>query len=171
MRTTQWIFLVLFLSCSWILHSCGSDKDGPVSREEAAKHPLVVVLLCDTLRRDALSAYADHRGGETPHIDSLAADGTRFEQAISTSGWTLPSVASILSGTYPSVHGASGRGARFNAISPELPLGQEVLKSQGWRTLAYINAAFLSGDLGMSRGFDLFDHEEVYVANIRRADV
>ena len=57
----------------------------------------VVLIVVDTLRRDALGCYGNERGA-TPNMDAIAADGVRFEQALASSGWTLPSVASLLTG-------------------------------------------------------------------------
>ena len=66
--------------------------------------PRVVLITIDTLRADELGYY----GGEasTPHLDQLAADSLVFEQARSSSGWTLPALSSILMGVSPWVHGA-----------------------------------------------------------------
>ena len=41
-------------------------------------------------------------------LDRLARDGLRFDEAISQSSWTLPSVASIFTGLFPSSHGVIG---------------------------------------------------------------
>lgn len=60
---------------------------------------IVLVLVVDSLRADA-PGFA---GGEarTPVLDSLAAEGTRFEQAIASGGWTVPSLNALASGTFP----------------------------------------------------------------------
>jgi len=42
----------------------------------------------------------------TPHIDKCAQDALIYKKAYSTASWTLPSVASIFTGTYPGYHGA-----------------------------------------------------------------
>ena len=65
----------------------------------------VLLLVVDTLRTDVLSCY----GGkeiQTPNIDSLAADGLLFERAISSAPWTVPAMASILTGLSPLTHKA-----------------------------------------------------------------
>ncbi|MCB9915079.1 MAG: sulfatase [Planctomycetes bacterium] len=130
---------------------------------------LVVVVLVDTLRRDALGCYG-RAGADTPRIDRLAAEGVRFDQAISASGWTLPSVASLLTGTWPTLHKATGKLTRMTPITEDLPVAAEVFHQAGWGTLAYVNAAFLSPLLGLNRGFDVFDHVHAFNKEIRRAD-
>jgi arylsulfatase A-like enzyme len=123
----------------------------------------------DTLRQDALGCYGREEAA-TPNIDALAAGGVRFDQAISSSGWTLPSVASMLTGTWPSLHKALGKISRLTPITDTMPVLAEVYREAGWTTLGFANAAFLSPLLGLDRGFDLFDHEHAYNWDIRRAD-
>ena len=61
--------------------------------------PSVVVFVADGLRPDLLGCY----GGDvpTPNIDRLAGSGLRVEHARSGSPWTVPSVASMLTGVSP----------------------------------------------------------------------
>ena len=59
----------------------------------------------DTQRYDRMSCYG-YRTLTTPHTDALASRGTLFEEAYSTSSWTWPATASILTGLVPEEHGA-----------------------------------------------------------------
>jgi arylsulfatase A-like enzyme len=135
---------------------------------ESPVHNVVVVII-DTLRADALGCYGNPNG-PTPRIDAIAAEGVRFEQAISTSGWTLPAVGSLLTGTWPLVHGGLGKKTMLSPIRPELPTAAEVLRSAGFNTLAVANATFFSPALELDRGFDVFDHRNAFNRTIRRAD-
>jgi len=130
--------------------------------------PRVVLILVDTLRRDSLSCYGGAR--PTPAIDALAAQGVRFEQALSSAGWTLPAAASILTGVSPAVHQAHGKKTRLTPISQDVPTGAELLSAQGVRTLAFTNAAFVNPLLGLTRGFEFESHHHAYNRDIRRAD-
>ncbi|HEX6884555.1 MAG TPA: sulfatase [Planctomycetota bacterium] len=138
---------------------CGAEP--PAARR-------VVLVLVDTLRSDALSCYGGAR--PTPALDALAARGVRFEQALSSSGWTLPAAASILTGVAPPVHQARGKKTRLTPISPDVPTGAELLRAAGVRTLAYTNAAFVSPLLGLTRGFEVESHRHAYNQDVRRAD-
>ena len=60
----------------------------------------ILLYVLDSLRPDFLSCYGFNRE-TSPNIDALAADGVRFENAYSTSSWTKPSAASILTGQHP----------------------------------------------------------------------
>src|SRR5256885_16836479 len=66
--------------------------------------PNVVFITIDTLRPDHLGCYGDKQIG-TPNIDTLAADGTRFERAYTAVPVTLPSHTVIFTGTYPTLSG------------------------------------------------------------------
>ncbi len=129
---------------------------------------VVVVFVLDTLRQDALGCYGNPLD-PTPNIDSLDRDGTRFDQAISSSGWTLPAVASLLTGTWPTLHGAMGKNIRLLPIRSEIATAAEVFKQNGFRTVGIANAAFVSPLVGIDRGFDVFDHKYSYNFDARPA--
>lgn len=157
---------LLLLATAWLLLACSegaTEPQGPLPTQH------VLVIIADTLRSDALSCYGNDRI-TTAGIDSLAEDGTRFDNAIASSCWTLPSVASILTGTWPTVHKATGHNPLLTPITPDLQSAPEVLRDAGFRTLAFVNAAFLDARLGLDRGFEIFDHVDVYNKRIRRAD-
>ncbi len=69
----------------------------------------LVLIVADSLRHDALSCSSNGSAGSpfglpmpisTPTIDGLADEGTRFERVITAAPWTVPSVASMLTGIY-----------------------------------------------------------------------
>jgi arylsulfatase A-like enzyme len=83
-------------------------RETTMARAPAAPdRPNVLVLLVDTLRADAVGVYGA-RPSPTPTLDALAAQGTVFATAVGQSSWTLPSVASLLTGLPPRRHGAIG---------------------------------------------------------------
>ena len=129
----------------------------------------VIVVLVDTLRRDALGCYGNPEP-VTPQMDAIAAEGVKFEHAVSTSGWTLPAVASLLTGTWPTLHGAMGKGVSLTPIRDEIPTAAELFRENAYRTFAVANAAFVSPTLHLDRGFEVFDHRYAYNWEIRRAD-
>ena len=71
--------------------------------------PNVVLFISDQQRWDTL-----HCGGneaiETPHLDFLANDGTRFERAFCTSPLCMPARGSLMTGLYPHSHGMVANG-------------------------------------------------------------
>jgi len=65
----------------------------------------ILLIMCDQLRPDFLSAY----GGsciDTPNLDALAAGGTVFDNAITASTVCAPARMSFLTGEFVSGHGA-----------------------------------------------------------------
>jgi arylsulfatase A-like enzyme len=129
----------------------------------------VIVFVLDTLRRDTVGCYAD-RPEITPRIDAFAAGAVRFEQAVSTSGWTVPAIASLFTGAWPTVHGSMGKGLKITGFRKELPVVSELFKENGFGTVAFANSAFVSPALGVDRGFDIFDHNYGVNWDVRRAD-
>ena len=78
---------------------------GAVScRSSGPSRPNLLLIVIDTLRVDGLGCYGSPRD-TSPALDALAADAARFERAYATAPWTQPSVASLLTGLYPSGHG------------------------------------------------------------------
>ena len=70
----------------------------------ASARPNVVLITIDTLRADHLGAYG-HDRPTSPWMDALAAQGAVFEDCTSTSSWTPPAMASLMTAVYPHQHG------------------------------------------------------------------
>ncbi len=116
--------------------------------------PLNVILVtADTLRADKLGCYGN---GEiaTPNLDRLAQEGVVFENASTAVPVTLPSHASILTGTYPVFHGVHENGAR--ALEAARTTLAEVLKARGYQTGAFVGAFVLDSRWGLDQGFDRY---------------
>ncbi len=116
----------------------------PAAVTATAPQPLarsvpVVIYLIDTLRSDRVGAYG-HKGGLTPNMDVLAAEGVLFEQAYAPAPWTLPSVTSLMTSTFVTEHGAIYR-------DQQLP-GSLVTLAQRLAEHGYANAAFTSNAFG-----------------------
>src|SRR6185436_18230344 len=69
--------------------------------------PNVLLLVVDTLGARHTSLHGGARD-TTPHLRELAARGLCFTRAISTSSWTMPATASLLTGLPPNTHGVLG---------------------------------------------------------------
>ena len=111
--------------------------------------PNVIWIAVDTLRADRLSSYGSQEVS-TPHLDSLARDGVRFERAIASATWTRPSFASLFTGLSPPRHGVQDR---FEPLAPELTTLTERLRAGGWFGHAILYKPFLYED-GHDQGFD-----------------
>ena len=115
----------------------------------------VILIVIDTLRADHLSCYGYPRA-TSPFIDRLAAEGALFEQAIVNKPSTSPSVATILSGTYPYTHGIYTVRDWLPDTVLTLP---EMLRARGMRTGGVVTNVNLSRAFNFQQGFD--DYFEV----------
>lgn len=145
------VFLSVIVGCRPAPRSGDAPASAPAPDAEA-KSRSVVLISIDTLRPDHLGCYRYSRE-TSPHIDALAQGGVLFENAVSTTTWTLPGHASMLTGLTPFRHGAREDGVR---IRDDAPLVAELLKRRGFSTAAVINGPFVAGEFGFSRGFDSF---------------
>ncbi|MCA9510784.1 MAG: sulfatase, partial [Myxococcales bacterium] len=113
----------------------------------------VLVVSVDTLCADHLGLYGYARP-TSPAIDALGARGVVFEHAMSTSSWTLPAHASLLTGRYPYQHRVQDDGAR---LGDDVPTLAEALRARGLATLAVVSHLYVASPFGLARGFDVFD--------------
>lgn len=119
-----------------------------------AKLPNLILISLDTMRADHLSVYGYPRR-TTPHLERFAAEATLYRNAFSNGDFTLPSHASMLTGRYPSQHGAVGDLAGFHPIDSSVPTLAELLKKAGYFTAAAVaNHGYLNSRFGFHRGFD-----------------
>lgn len=114
----------------------------------------VLLITVDTLRADRLGCYGAKRV-LTPAMDSLAADGVRFENALAQVPITLPSHAVILSGTYPMFN--SVRDFTSPGVPSNVGLLAEAFARQGYSTAAFVSAFVLDSTWGFGRGFQTYD--------------
>jgi len=138
-----------------LLTGCG-DSGGEAVR------PSVVLVVVDTLRADHLGCYG-YGGPTSPGLDRLAGEGVRFHQLVSAAPWTLPSVVSLMTSTWPSVHGATiwDEGPRsidtpigIRGIDRRIATLAETFQQAGYHTRAWVTNPWLSAGSGIERGFD-----------------
>ena len=127
--------------------------------------PNVVWLTLDSVRADRTSMGAgDHE--TTPEMARIASrsDGQAFTNCIAHAMWSLPSDASILTGTYPSSHGTG----LWNEVLPaEITTVPERFSELGYHTAAVSQNAYCSESTGLARGFAQFDL--VHKSNLLRS--
>ena len=112
--------------------------------DSSAQHPNVLFIITDQQRADHVS-FAGNDVVRTPHLDSIAARGTVFENAWVANPVCMPNRSSIMTGRMPTAHGVI-----FNDRSLEWGANTHVrqFREAGYRT-ALIGKSHLQH--GMSR--------------------
>ncbi|MCB8976651.1 MAG: sulfatase [Ardenticatenaceae bacterium] len=112
----------------------------------------IILYVLDALRADHLGCYG-YKRDITPHIDQIAAEGVLFENCFTSTTWTRPVAASLLTGAYPKVHQTTSRDNMFSVGLKRLP---EMLQTGGFETAAFNTMGNIAGEIGFSRGFDQY---------------
>ncbi len=116
----------------------------------AASKPNLVLITLDATRADRMG-FLGAKGALTPNLDRLAGESIVFEHAYAQAPASVVSHATILSGTYPQSTGMSEIGA---TLSPSLLYLPELLKTQAYRTAAFVGSIDLDPVNGLAQGFD-----------------
>ncbi len=132
---------------------------------------MVVLVTFDALRADAV-CYSVEPGCPTPGFAALAGDSIVFTQAISSYQGTTASMASLMTGRWPSFEG-------LDSMAPDTLYGfwhlkdpdeqgriwltgnvttlAEILSSQGWQTAGFNTNPYLSVSHNFHQGFQHYE--------------
>lgn len=140
------LFILLSFSLAGLLH--GADR------------PNVIFINCDDLGYGDVGCYGA-KDIRTPHLDRMAAEGTRFTDFSVTSPLCTPSRAALMTGRYPGRSGLATGVLRPDAghglPADELTLA-EVAKQAGYATgcIGKWHLGFKPGLRPMDQGFDSY---------------
>lgn len=145
-------------------------------RPAAPEGPSFLIILIDTLRADHIGAYGYPRS-TTPHLDEWAQEATVFEAGLAQASWTKPSIASLFTSLFPTVHRTgNGLGDRRHVVdgrlefrpkpkaspstSQRLPdalvTAAEVFRNAGYRSAGFVTNALVGKDEGYGQGFETY---------------
>ena len=113
----------------------------------------VFLLLFDTTRRDALGLYGCP-DPSSPNLDAIFRGAWKADRAYAPASWTIPSVASLLTGRVPAVQEGSD-GAPLGIV-PGMPTLATDVRRAGWSTAAFIANPTLNAGNGFAEGFTTF---------------
>ncbi len=146
--------LLICAAAIFIVGVHGCERSHPERRPELGPDGLRVLLITlDTTRADRIGCYG-YANARTPALDGLARAGVRFDQAYCQVALTLPSHASLLTGTYPAVNGVRVNGG--SVLGDETPTLASVFKQRGYRTGAFVSSIVLHESFGLDQGFDVY---------------
>lgn len=127
-------------------------------RPSAHGRPNILLIALDTTRQDHLTP-AGYPRETAPRIARLAREGTLFVETVSQAPWTLSSFASMLTGLYPSTHGAYiGTEERLLRrdhvpfVAPRHATLAEIFKNAGYATACEAANTYLR--FGLEQGYD-----------------
>jgi arylsulfatase A-like enzyme len=133
----------------------------------ADRSPNVLLIVLDAARAKSLAVGGGRPVAHTPVLDRLATEGTRFTRAVAPANWTIPAHMSMLTGTYPSTHGAR----TFRRGPPPFESIATWLKGRGYQTAVMTEQLHLVGGYGLEEGYDgrfasrmLMPNEERHIA-------
>ena len=127
----------------------------------------LLLLTVDSSQPDYWSGYGYDKL-TTPFTDTLAANGVVFTNAIAPCSWTIPSLASLMTGVNPNVHGIETRG---ELMDPRVPTLFEALEQRGYAigdtsyvmTEPSINSVFKKKDVSPEVALSEGRSEESYL--------
>lgn len=160
-RVTAWAAVLL----GGLFAGCSQSPEEP-SSGGAEPPPNILLIVVDTLRYDHLSFYGYGRD-TSPEIRRRLVDrGVVVEDAYAQAPWTLPSMASMLTGR-PPAEMLDGDGLPWG-IPEQADTLAEGLASRGYRTAAFVANPTLHRGNGFAQGFDDFTTAPYDIASMAR---
>jgi arylsulfatase A-like enzyme len=138
---------LLALALAPLAVSCGKAPTGKYN---------VVLISIDSLRADRIGPYG-HKPefatevAVTPNLDRLAASGVTFEDAWTTSSWTLPAHVALMTALNDRAHQVEHDDFMVDPLRATLP---EAFQNDGYATGGAFSGPFLDPRYGFGRGFD-----------------
>jgi arylsulfatase A-like enzyme/Tfp pilus assembly protein PilF len=147
----------MMIAAALLAAACGRDASPERDASSPGRFPgaPVILISVDTLRADRLPAYGYHKV-ETPNIDGLRGDSVLFERVYSHCPMTLPSHASMFTGSLPTENGVRNNigyrfeGAKFKTLAEEL-------RERGYAAGAAVSSYVLRSDTGIDDGFEFYE--------------
>lgn len=153
--------LRLLLLLPLLAASCGEQGAAPRAQpslpEGAAqgtpRPPNILLIVIDTLRRDAVEPASEH-GGDMPALARRARANTWLPQAASPSSWTVPAMTSLLSGLAPQAHGIHDAQDLARGTGWHASLAGLLRAERGYRSAAFFGGVSPALRKVLGQGFD-----------------
>ena len=118
----------------------------------------VVLISLDSVRRDHIGVYGHSpqytkKVPVSPNIDALASNGFIFDNAFTTTSWTLPAHMSLMTGLSDSAHGVQTDRFKKDPLHKTLALE---FNSMGYETAGFYSGPYLDPKYGFGVGFDQY---------------
>lgn len=163
-RWTPWLLLILIpalvrgVPAAWneiAAESRPRFSSAAFARPNSRAGANLLLLTIDTIRADSFGACGDP-AARTPHLDRFARRSLQFPLCVAPAPWTLPSLASLLTGRYPGEHKVL---EALTAPPDSIRSLAEVLSQEGRSTAGFVSNPWLATGT-LARGFGTFDVAE-----------
>jgi len=133
MKTQRLTKLGLALTIVSTLTACGANQEQASSAKQPSKKLNILYIMSDDHTRQAIGAYGGILSdlNPTPTIDTLASEGTRFDNVFVTNSICTPSRASIITGQYSQTNGALDLDGKIGVEKQYLP---KLMSQAGYQT-------------------------------------
>ena len=136
-----------------------SAEAPPVTTPKTRTAPTIIMAVADTLRADVMSPWGDPTGdaelAKTPVLERWENNSIVFDDAVTSSSWTRPSVASLLSSLRPTEHGVMSKTSRLASDTETIATW---LNKHGVATGAVVTNYNLEPRFGFNLGFDYYKY-------------
>ncbi len=147
------LLLLLTLGCT---RPPEDPRNNPATPARARN--LIVVCL-DTVRSDTF--WLPETAGTSDALEPWLKQALVLANTQAPSPWTVPSVASVLTGLYPNQHGAGRFEGEVADLSKDVPSAlaetsktlPEMLSAHGYQTAAFVAHPWFKAGYGLERGF------------------
>lgn len=106
---------------------------GNAQRKKNLNKPNVLFIIADDLTATSVSSY-ENKAANTPHIDRLAAEGTKYTRAYTQYPVCGPSRASLMFGYYPNATTTYGYVSGRKNVGPSRKSLSQLFKDNGYYT-------------------------------------
>lgn len=175
MAKKRWLLLsgsVILAVCLLLLLFVFKFKQNEFGRLFGKKEFNYILVTVDTLRADRIGCYG-YTNVDTPTMDLFAKRGIKFEKCFAQTPLTLPSHASLMTGTFPAFHGVRDNGGFL--VPPELKTLAELFNERDYNTGAFVASYVLDSKWGLNQGFDFYfdrfdlsQYKSISLGNVQR---
>ncbi len=146
------VLLILVAAAAYHYRASLAQKaPAPAATSDKPMH-IIVIDIC-SLRADHLGSFGYARP-TSPNLDAFAKDAASFDNFWTESGWCLPNLATMLTGTRPEAHDLDYIGTK---LSPSITTLAEVLRADGYATAGFSGSRYMvPGTYGLEKGFTTY---------------
>ena len=118
----------------------------------------IIWIVLDSIRADR-TPFGNHSRRTMPALEEFASRPDALGSTCTSHGiWSLPSMASMMTGVWPSHHGA---GLQNETLPTEFRTVADRLSERSYRTVGISRNSYFSSGTGLDRGFDEFDQVSI----------